>query len=291
MKIYIVIPVYNEEKFVAQMLTSLVTQTLVPDKIVVVDDSSSDNSAKIIQEFSDNYSFIKYHFKSSSSVHAPGAKVVEAFYSGLQILDEDYDLIGKFDADLILPPDYFEKMQKVFSSDERVGMASGILFIENRGKWEFENISKKDKVRGPVKLFRKKCFEDIGGLKRSIGWDTVDELLARYHGWKVTTDLTAQVKHLKPTGKAYTKASRYKQGEAFFRMRYGMLLSGIASAKLAWSKRSLSLFTYSMIGYFRAKKDKVYIVNPDEGKFIRKFRWRHMLSNFNLCGKSQPLEL
>ena len=158
-------------------------------------------------------------------------------------------------------------------------MASGLLYIKKGDAWEFEAISEKDKVRGPIKLYRKACFNQIGGLKKAIGWDTADELLARYHGWEIATDKTVHVKHLKPTGASYTKKSRFKQGEAFYRMRYGFLLTGIAAAKLAFRKKS-SIFLFDTLkGYCRAKKEqKEFLVSEEEGKFIRDYRKKGILT-------------
>lgn len=285
MRIYLVIPVHNEEAYIEQMLTSLINQTVLPTKVVIVDDSSNDRSRIIINQFCNNYPFIKYYFHNSKEIHEPGTKIINAFYAGLNLLDNDYDLIGKFDADLILPPNYFEKILSLFSSDKKIGIAGGLLFINKENTWKFENISKKDKVRGPIKLYRKACFRAIGGLKKSIGWDTVDELLARYHGWEVKTIPSLQVKHLKPTGKAYGKSAKYKQGEAFYRMRYGLVLTGIASAKLAWNKKNFKFFIDTLHGYFKARKKKKYLVTTEEGKFIRNFRWKNIFGKFNLFSK------
>lgn len=285
MKIQIVIPAHNEEKYLSQCLDSFVNQTIKPDKIIVVNDSSTDRTSEIIKKYESDFPFIKgIHFESENH-HRPGAKVIRAFYAGYDFIDDDSDLIGKFDADLILPPDYFEKMVALFSSDKKVGIGSGILYIKEGSTWKFENISKKDKVRGPIKLYRKACFRAIGGLKKSIGWDTVDELLARYHGWKVKTIPSLQVKHLKPTGKVYGKTAKYKQGEAFYRMRYGLALTIIASAKLAWNKKDFKFFIDTLHGYFKARKKKKYLVTTEEGKFIRNFRWKNIFGKFNLFSK------
>ena len=112
-------------------------------------------------------------------------------------------------------------------------------FIEKNNTWDLESLTNKDHIRGALKAYRKECFIQIGGLKNNMGWDTIDELLAQYHGWKVCTDESLHVKHLKPTGVLYSKETKYKQGEAFYIMRYGFLLTLIASFKLAFRKRSL----------------------------------------------------
>ena len=121
----------------------------------------------------------------------------------------------------------------------------------------------------------------IGGLKRSIGWDTVDTLLAKYKGWQVVTDQTLHVKHLKPTGKTYNTTAKYLQGEALYKMRYGFCITFISALKLADKKRSFNVFKNYIVGYFKAKYNKIdFLVSKAEGKFIRSLRWRGVLSKF-----------
>lgn len=279
MNFQIIIPTHNEEAFLAKTLQSIVEQTILPNKIIVVNDSSTDGTQEIIDSYSGKYHFIKGVYHDSEKIHSPGNKVVEAFYAGFKHLQNDFDLIGKFDADLILPPDYFEKIVGLFKSNSQIGLASGLLYIQKGDEWVFENISEKDKVRGPIKLYRKACFNEIGGLKKAIGWDTVDTLLATYHGWKTATDKSLHVKHLKPTGASYTKNSRFKQGEAFYRMRYGFLLTFIAAGKLTLRKRDFLFLFDTLKGYFKAKKDnKDFLVTEAEGKFIRNYRQKRILS-------------
>ena len=114
-----------------------------------------------------------------------------------------------------------------------------------------------------------------------MGWDTVDELLARFYGWELLTNESLHVKHLKPTGMSYNKASKYLQGEAMYKMRYGFTITLISALKLAYKKGSLVLFKDYLEGYFKAKKNKIaFLVTEDEGKFIRNLRWKGMLNKF-----------
>src|SRR5690606_12206150 len=250
----IVIPAYNEESFIGGMLQSIVEQSALPTKVVVVNDASTDGTQNIIDLFSEKYPFIKSIFSNSDGLHQPGSKVISAFYKGLETLDDDYDIICKFDADLIFPQNYLEKIAEQFHNNPTYGMVGGFCTIEKDGNWVVENLTNKDHIRGALKAYRKECFQQIGGLKKSMGWDTVDELLAQYHGWQIKTDGSLHVKHLKPTGGNYSKASKNKQGEAFYRMRYGFWLTFIASAKLAFKKKSFQFYIDSMAGYFKAKK-------------------------------------
>ncbi|SHH25725.1 glycosyltransferase [Winogradskyella jejuensis] len=273
MEFYIVIPAHNEADFIGLTLESLVNQSYLPKKIVVVNDNSTDSTAEIVESFSKKYSWITLLNTSSTDAHIPGAKVINAFYKGFNTLDEDYDIICKFDADIILPTNYLERLSELFS-DNNTGIAGGLAYIEKNGAWVYENISNKNHVRGPFKAYRKACFKAIGGLKHSIGWDTVDTLLAKYHGWEVKTDANLKVKHLKPTGNTYNSSSRFLQGEALYKMRYGIVITLISALKMAFKKRSFSTFFNYIIGYFKGKER---IITKDQGKFIRKIRWKGIL--------------
>lgn len=278
MRIYIVIPAHNEADFIGLTLQSLVKQSFLPSKIVVVNDQSTDDTPKIVEGFIENHSFIQLKNTTSSEAHQPGSKVINACNAGLAELDENYDLICKFDADLIFPENYLERIVELFKKDAKIGMAAGHCTIEKNGKWTIENLTDKDHIRGALKAYRKACFKAIGGLKPAMGWDTVDELLAQFHGWKIQTTEKLHVKHLKPTGANYnTKASRYKQGKAFYRLGYDFLITAIASAKLATLKNDPGLFPAYLKGYFQAKKAKEQLlVSEEEAKFIRRLRWKKM---------------
>lgn len=275
MNIYIIIPCYNEEQYIGNTLSSLQTQTLKPKKILVVNDNSTDGSEEIISAFAKADSTIQTIKTKASSAHLPGSKIVQAFYKGLDSLDHEYDIICKFDADLIFPDNYLEEIAHIFSKNPKAGMVGGFCHIQTDTGWVLENLTNKDHIRGALKAYKKECFQDIGGLKAAMGWDTVDELLAKYHGWEVVTLPELAVKHLKPTGQTYTRHAKFKQGEAFYALRYGFTLTTIASLKLAIMKKKLGFFITYMQGYFRAKRaKKPYLVSKKEGKFIRSLRWK-----------------
>lgn len=290
MNYYIVIPAYNEEKYISRTLQSLASQTILPKKVVVVNDNSTDQTANIIIDFAKNHSFITLVDTTSDAIHLPGSKVIRAFYKGFEILDDQYDIIVKLDADLILPNNYFETIIGHFENDSTIGMAGGFAYIENKIKknqfernskqnieteteWVLENLTNKDHIRGAFKAYRKACFQQIGGLKPAMGWDTVDELLCRFYNWNIFTDATLKVKHLKPTGENYNKTARYKQGEAFYTLGYGFLITAIASAKLAIMKKKPLLFIDYIIGFWKAKMNNTpLLVTTEQAQFIRAHR-------------------
>ena len=281
MNIHIIIPAHNEESSIGLTLESLVTQTLLPKCVVIVNDNSTDNTENIVSAYAEKYPFITLVNNQSSEAHLPGSKIINAFYKGFEILDEDYDIICKFDADLIFPDNYLEQISNHFNQNDKLGMAAGFCYIEKNNDWILENLTNKDHIRGALKAYRKSCFLQIGKLKPSMGWDTVDELLAKYYNWELLTDESLHVKHLKPTGISYNKASKYLQGEAMYKMRYGFTITLISAIKLAYKKGSFALFKDYMSGYFKAKKENITpLVSTEEGEFIRDLRWKGILSKF-----------
>ena len=281
MNIGIVIPAYNEAESIGTTLHSLLNQTYPPFQIIVVDDGSTDNTAQVVNYIASKYPIVQLVQRGEKGEHLPGAKVVQTFNYGLSYLKEDIEVICKFDADLIFPNNYLEVMNQEYSKNLQLGMFGGFCYIEKNGLWVLENLTNKDHLRGAVKSYRKACFEAIGGLKIAMGWDTADELLARYHGWTVQTDETLHVKHLRPTGAGYKSNARYLQGSVFYRMRYGVLLTLLAAVKLAVKKRSGKLFLDYCKGFYKAKQEKQsYLLSAEEGKWVRQYRWKGIFSKF-----------
>ena len=148
MKYYIIIPAYNEEAFMSLTLQSLVEQTVLPTKIVVVNDNSTDKTPEIVSEFASKYPFVTLMNKKSDAIHLPGSKVIQAFHEGEKNIDDNYDIIVKVDADLIFPNNYFETIIKHFKSDDTIGMVGGFCYVEKNGDWVLENLTDKDHIRG-----------------------------------------------------------------------------------------------------------------------------------------------
>ena len=106
-------------------------------------------------------------------------------------------------------------------------------------------------------------------------------MIARFNNWKVVTDKSLKVKHLIPTGKSYSKKSKYLQGEALYKLRYGVILTVLSTLKSALNKGSFTYFVNTIIGFFRAKKnDAEFILTEEQGKFTRNYRWKGILKRF-----------
>ena len=275
MKVCVIIPVFNEQDFIKKSVESLIDQTIKPAEVIYVNDNSTDNSKNIIKNLIGKCEWIRVIDHKSFQEHVPGSKVIEAFNFGLKNLETQFDIICKFDGDIILPKNYIEKIIGIFNEKEKVGIAGGNLYVQKNGKWIYENIAAKTHVRGPIKAYRAECFNDINALKSSIGWDTVDVLLAQKKGWLIYTDKNLIVKHLKPTGQKYSLHSKILQGESLYKMRFGFILSILSLLKSSLNNYSLSRLFFGLIGYcISFLKQKPFIVTDEEGVYIRNFRWK-----------------
>lgn len=278
MKYYIIIPAHNEEAFLADTLNSVLRQTVLPKKVVVVNDNSADGTEAIIDTFLALSPIFEKLNITSSPEHMPGSKVINAFNKGLALFDDQYDVLVKLDADLVLPDHYLEKITYIFKGHPNAGIAGGFIYEKDaKEQWKLNHPMDKNHVRGAFKAYSKACFKAIGGLRSAMGWDTVDELVARFHEYEIFTDETLKVKHLRPTGKAYDQKAKLLQGRAMYGMRYGIWITTIASAKMALKQHRPKAFFDNMHGYLEAKKEEApFLVTEEEGLFIRKLRWRNI---------------
>jgi len=283
LKFYIVIPAHNEANFIGSTLQSLINQSLRPTKIVVVNDNSTDNTVSIVTNLSKKYPWIALVSNTSSEAHLPGGKIINAFYKGHETLDTEYDVICKYDADVIFPENYLEKLAHHYQKNPKLGLVAGHCYIKKNETWVLENLTSKDHIRGGLKAYRKDCFSEIGGLKKSMGWDTIDELLALYYGWEFETDASLHVKHLKPTGANYNKSAKHLQGTALYKMRYSFALAFLSALKLAYKKRRVVLFWDYITGYIKASnQNESFLVTEDQGAFVRAYRWKNIKRKFRL---------
>lgn len=282
LKYCIIIPARNEEKFIGQTLQSIVEQTFLPSELIVVNDNSTDKTAEIVDEFSLKFPFIKIiHSENQENKHEPGTKIIEAFYKGFDQLKTDWDVVTKLDADVILPNNYFEKIIHAFQINPKIGIAGGLVFIHKNEEWIYEKISNKKHIRGAIKSYSKSCFTKMGGIKKSIGWDTVDELLAQFYGFEIAVFSDLEVKLLKPTGNDYKKIHGQKTGSGFYKMDYGWAISLIAALKASLNAKNFNLFFAISKGYWNSALNNDFkIVTKPEGKFIRAYRWKKILNRF-----------
>lgn len=200
MKNYIIItPVRNEEDYIEKTLESVVGQIHLPQEWVIVNDGSTDSTPDIIDRYCKKYNWIK-RIDRPDEGHRPGSGVVLAFNHGFQkITVNDYDFIIKLDADLSFEKNYFNFLLDQFELNPKLGMASGTTYNVKGEKLIMDRMPE-DHVRGAAKMYRKSCFDEMGGLPAVLGWDTIDELKAQMLGWETRSFPDLVIKHYKPIG-------------------------------------------------------------------------------------------
>ena len=271
----VIIPAYNEEKFILQTLDSLFKQNVLPNEVIVVDDNSIDKTHQLALEYIKDKPLIKLLKTKAENIHLPGAKVIKAFQYGFENISKPFDIIVKLDADLILPPNYFDVVLSHFQNNLKAGIVGGFAYIFKNNQWVLESLTNDDHIRGAFKSYRKSCFEAIGGLTPHMGWDTLDEMLARYTGWEIVSNKTLKVKHLKPTGFSYHQSNKGKQGLVFYKLGYGFWLTLIATVKLNIKKRTFAYIFYDLRSFLKATfETKPKLVTKDQQKFIQNYRWK-----------------
>ena len=201
-KFVVITTVRDEEAHLRHTLDCMLRQTILPAEWIIVDDGSTDNTGGIIDEYAARYSWIRGVNRQNRGFRNPGGGVVEAFNEGYQRLrSDDWEFIVKFDGDLSFDPDYFERCFCNFGEDPKLGVGGGTICYVIDGVKEFEQ-APAFHVRGATKIYRRSCWEAIGGFWPVPGWDTMDEIKANSLGWKTAGFKDLHLVHHRPTGAA-----------------------------------------------------------------------------------------
>jgi len=201
-KYVVITPVRDEEKHMEATIEAVAGQTVRPTEWVIVDDGSSDRTGDIIDQYAAKFSWISVVHRSNRGFRKSGGGVVEAFYDGYDRLScNDWDFVVKLDGDLTFARTYFEKCFEHFERDPKLGVGGGEIYHDFEGVQKLE-ANPKFHVRGATKIYRRACWEAIGGLLRAPGWDTIDEVKANMLGWTTYSFGELQLVHHRLTGTA-----------------------------------------------------------------------------------------
>jgi poly-beta-1,6-N-acetyl-D-glucosamine synthase len=201
-KYLIITPARDEEEYLEKTILSVANQSIRPLEWIIVNDGSHDNTGVIIDHYTQVYPWIKARHRPNRGYREAGGGVINTFYDGYsQIEASQWDFLVKLDADLSFSSDYFERCFAEFAKDPRLGIGGGGIYHEEAGEPKLEE-NPKFHVRGATKIYRRACWEDLGGLLRAPGWDTVDEVKANMLGWSTRSFLDLRVSHYRFTGAA-----------------------------------------------------------------------------------------
>jgi glycosyltransferase involved in cell wall biosynthesis len=200
---YVVItPVRDEESFIAATIECMIRQSLRPVEWIIVNDGSTDKTGEIIDEYAQRHSWIRACHRGNRGFRKAGGGVVEAFNDGYQMLQRrDWEFLVKFDGDLSFEPRYFEHCLDYFAREPKLGIGGGVICHIIEGTKHVEPCPSFH-VRGATKIYRKACWDAIGGFWPAPGWDTFDEVKANRLGWTTRSFGDLHLTHHRVTGSA-----------------------------------------------------------------------------------------
>jgi len=287
MKFVIITPVRDEEQFLPVTIKCMLEQSVLPAEWIIVNDGSKDKTQDIIESAAENTAFIKSVSLDDRGFRKPGSGVVRAFYQGfVQIQNQDYDVVAKFDGDLEFPPNTLEEIAHAFEIDPKFGI-TGCTRYEKKGvDSAFRKVLvPKGFVGGPTKFYRRKCFEEIGGLIERAGWDGVDTIKANMKGWKTGELDSLKILHLKPTGTAkgegMVKACQ-KYGDVSYYMGGYVWYFILRITGRSLEERNPQVGYCMLKGYRAAAKAKVRMETEEFRHFLKKTQRKNILFWFLL---------
>jgi len=280
-KYVVVTPVRDEQEYLPLTIESMIRQTVRPQEWVIVDDGSRDNTGRIIEEAARQHPWIRAVRRKDRGFRKWGAGIIEAFYDGYHALTcTDWEFMAKLDGDLSFEPDYFAHMFDRFGENARLGVGGGFLYHLNGGQKTLEQ-NPIFHVRGGAKIYRRTCWDAIGGLWVGPGSDTVDEVKANMLGWTSKSFLDLQIQHHRWTGAAYGRwGGIAKNGKTDYVAGYHPLFL-IAKAVARLGQRPYILGSIALLyGYISACVQRIPRVDDPQ---LIKYLQRQQIAR--LCGQ------
>jgi len=254
---YVVIsPVRDEMAHIEKTIQSMVAQTTLPTEWIIVNDGSTDDTRQIINRYAAKCAWIKAIHRENRGFRKSGGGVIEAFNEGYSALaTSEWDFLVKFDGDLSFDTDYFEKCFKYFAVEPMLGIGGGDVYHDINGSLIVEK-NPRFHVRGATKIYRKACWDALGGLIQAPGWDTLDEVKANMLGWTTHSFPDLKLIHHKYTGSADgTWGGWVKNGRANYIAGYHPLFMTVKCIKRAFQRpyliSALGLFYGFIAGYLK----------------------------------------
>jgi glycosyltransferase involved in cell wall biosynthesis len=216
----IVTPARNEAENLSRLADSIAAQTIVPAQWVIVDNGSTDETARVADRIARSHDWVTVIRTAGESLPVRGAPVVRAFNAGFRELTHDTDIVVKLDADLSFEPDHFQRLLAEFERDPALGIAGGVCWEEDRGRWRPQHTTR-GHVRGAEKAYRRACLHVVLPLEERMGWDGIDELKAAVNGWRTESFGDIPVRHHRKLGVREPRVAKWVvQGEMAHYMGY-----------------------------------------------------------------------
>jgi glycosyltransferase involved in cell wall biosynthesis len=269
----IITPANNEAAFIEQTIAAVIAQTVRPLKWVIVNDASTDQTREIVESHARQHNFIELVNVQRAAGRHFGNKV-RAFNTGLEcVKDLKFDFIGNLDADMSFEPDYFQNLLQQFELNPKLGIGGGMVHTTIDGKFVSQEVAL-DSVAGAVQLFRRKCFEQVGGYRAMPlgGIDAAAEVAARMHGWQTRTFPELVTREHRFTGAATASPlkSRLKEGKRMYSLGYSPIFFFVRCIYRLLERPAVIGSVAALWGYFMsAISSKPVAVSPEAVRYLR----------------------
>jgi glycosyltransferase involved in cell wall biosynthesis len=275
---------FNEEQYIEATIQSVVAQTAKPRAWVIVSDGSTDRTDSIIQQYCRQYDFISFiRVERDPGARTPkygavASRKVNALKSGLETLAHfSYAYLAVIDADVTIAPDFFADLLRKMESDDGLGVGGGFIFniIAEREVAAFTNPRN---VGGPMQLFRRECWETIGGYVPYAHEDTVALIMARMKGWHTRSFADLKVLHHKTAtwhGRKRWKA-KYKLGVLDYMMGDTVAWEVLRCAKEIPESPAILGSCLRFFGYCKGLIWEKTVLPQEVLKFVRRDQYQTM---------------
>lgn len=288
-KYIIITPAKNEESYIEKTIISVVNQTVLPYRWVIVDDGSSDATPDIIKKYLSEYPFIKLIQTEKKNERHFGNKVYAIRRGFEEVKDLEYNYYCNLDADVSFESHYFEYLLKKFEENPRLGICGGRIYDLIGGKFikqRYENHS----VAGPIQFFRRQCYESFGGYQPSpIGFiDGYAEIAARKEGWETKTFDELSVLHHRAVGTHRGSNLRhcYEGGNIEYYFGYSIIYHLIRNFPRIFQKPYFICWLATICGYLKPLLfGEKRFVNKDFIKYLRREQTQRLLNYFSKLKK------
>jgi glycosyltransferase involved in cell wall biosynthesis len=285
-RILLISPVRNEEEHIEAVARGLLEQHRRPDLWLVVDDDSSDATPAILDRLAREIPFLKVvrtppgFTRDTGDRNAAGGPD-RAFNFGIEAADwHSFDYLGKLDGDVALPPDYLEGMLARFRADPSLGVAGGAVIEPGPSGWR-EMRTPADHATPQARIYRRDCFEDIGGMPARMGADVITTMYAKMRGYRTQTFSELPFRHLRPMATADgVRQGRMRQGTYQYLVHYHPLWILLRAFLVSVRFRPLGLSGWwFLLGYLKAVLGPDSPVDdPELRAFVREDQRRRALA-------------
>jgi len=275
-------PGRNEAAYMRNTLDSVIAQSIRPQRWVIVDDGSTDETPAILAAYAARHDWIQVVTRADRGIRAVGPGVIEAFYAGYETIEPtDYEYICKLDLDLILPPTYFEQLMARMEADPRIATCSGKSYIHLDGELVSERHGDETSL-GMTKFYRVSRFKELGGFVREVMWDGIDCHRCRLLGWEACSWDVPELRfvHLRPMGSSQVGmlTGRMRHGFGQYFMGTSPLYMFASTVNRLNDKPYVIGAAAMWWGYvWSALRGKPRYEDQEFRRFLRRWQWRALL--------------